>query len=115
MTGQINISSKQVIIVLFLKRKRNWIDITEIFMLQNFINSKNDKNIHMDISFEDIKRTVQYNDELFVMTGYRILLREGKKKYIENHDKLPKKVSEFVSKFVKDYIKEPSLFQVQDI
>jgi hypothetical protein len=108
MNGQVNISSKQVIMYLFLNKKSNCIDITEIFLLQDFINRKNDENIHMDISFEDIKRTVQYNDELFVMAGYRILLREGKENCIDNHDKLPRKVS----KYIEDYIKEPSLFRV---
>jgi len=104
MTDQVNISSKQAIMNLFLMKKCNCIDITEIFLLQDYINKKNNGNIHMDISFDDIKRTVQYYDELFVMAGYRILLREGKNECIENNIKLPKKISNLIE----DYVKNPS-------
>jgi hypothetical protein len=109
----IDISSKQIILNLFLIKKKNWIDVAEIFSLQDYINSKNDPQINMDISFEDIKRTVQYHEEFFVMMGYRILLRKGKTDYIKNYYKLPKKIS----KLIEDYINKPPLFNelIEDV
>ncbi|WP_461257070.1 hypothetical protein [Treponema sp. R80B11-R83G3] len=101
METQINISSKQAIISLFLNMKKDCINIAEVFLLQNYINGKNDKTIHMNIRYEDIKRTVKYNEELFFMTEYRILLREEQFNPKQSENKIPVKIKKIVKEYVK--------------
>jgi len=102
METQINISSKQAIISLFLNLGKDCINIAELFLLQNYINGKKDRKIHMNIKYEDIKRTVKYNEELFFMTEYRILLKGGQIDPKKSKNKIPMKIK----KIVKEYVKE---------
>jgi len=111
MKTQINISSKQAIISLFLNMEKDCINIADIFLLQNYINRKKDKKIHMNINYEDIKRTVKYNEELFFLTEYRILLREDQTDPLKNMSKIPKKISKIVKEYV-EKTKNPMLFQI---
>jgi hypothetical protein len=103
METQININSKQAIISLFLITKKDCINISEVFLLQNYINGKNDRTIHMNIRYEDIKRTIKYNEELFFLTGYRILLKKGQIEPIKNKDKVLMKINKIVKEYVKNY------------
>ena len=114
METQTNISSKQVIINLLRKKRSNWIDVKEIFFLQDYINRINDGSILINIKFDDIRRTVQYYEELFIMSGYRITLKKGDVKAIENICKLPRKISVYFYGYIKESNKRgeyPSLFK----
>jgi len=106
---QINIDSTQAIINLLINKKKGCINVAEIFLLQNYIKEKKDETIHMNIRYDDVKRSVKYNEELFFMTGYRILLRE------DQTDSIKKMSEKKISKIVEEYVKnteEPMLFPI---
>jgi len=111
METQININSKQAIISLFLNMEKDCINIADIFLLQNYINMKKDKKIHMNIKYEDIKRTVKYNEELFLLSEYRILLKEAQTDPKKNLMRIPKKFSKIVKEYV-EKTKNPMLFPI---
>jgi phosphoenolpyruvate synthase/pyruvate phosphate dikinase len=108
MKTQININSKQAIISLFLETKNNYLNIAELFMLQNYINKENNKTIHMNIRYEDIKQTVRYNEELFFMAEYCILLKKEQTELEKDKDKIPDDFSNLVKDYV-DKTRKPML------